>query len=467
MHQRSSLSLTVLTGVILLWLGACGGAPAAVAPPALDDSFYLGGIQVNEPDHPQWMASLRAAGMNTVSATVYAHQGNWNTDHLWFDADSKWVLHEIRQAKKAGLKVVLILRVALDHTYLANSHLWHGMIMPGTEEQIRGWFMRYTSFVQQWARVAEAEGVDVLGIASEMNALASTIPIEEIPVLEEYYLNAEKQTEFKQDVLAGIAAGARLDGTAEESESVGDFLAAKVETFESWAGQMTAYSGEDHLQRINRRRALLEECWLWLIESTREVYSGKLTYAANFDQYHQVGFWEQLDLIGINAYFPLRKRFLDESQRDQLPALLQQGWREVMAGIDSFRASEGIAEMPVIFTELGYTERRDSTLAPWAGDNFTVVWGEPDAVAEGEEPLAAEKRLIVWQNQPLEPTERWHAIAALRQISQQEFPNLLQGILYWKLSTQIQHREIEPFVAILSDDLASQPLIEELAKFRR
>jgi len=315
--------------------------------------------------------------------------------------------------------------------------------------------------------VAEAEGVDVLGIASEMNALASTLPVEEIPVLEEYYLNPEKQAEYKQDVLAGIAAGARLDGAAEDSASVDEFLVAKVGTFERWAGQMTAFSEEDHLLRINRRRALLEECWLWLIERTREVYSGKLTYAANFDQYHQVSFWEHLDLIGINAYFPLRQRFLDDSDRDQLPALLAQGWREVLAGIDTFRASEGVDEMPVIFTELGYTERRDSTLAPWAGDNFTVVWGESEAAAEGEEPPPVEKRLIVWQNQPLEPTERWHAIAALRRVSQQEFPGLLQGILYWKLSTQVQHREIEPFVAILGKDPASQPLIEELAGFRR
>jgi hypothetical protein len=30
-----------------------------------------------------------------------------------------------------------------------------------------------------------------------------------------------------------------------------------------------------------------------------------LTYAANWDKYDQVSFWDELDFIGIQAYFPL------------------------------------------------------------------------------------------------------------------------------------------------------------------
>jgi hypothetical protein len=37
----------------------------------------------------------------------------------------------------------------------------------------------------------------------------------------------------------------------------------------------------------------------------RKIYTGKLTYAANWDDFDKVPFWKELDYIGIDAYFPL------------------------------------------------------------------------------------------------------------------------------------------------------------------
>ena len=38
----------------------------------------------------------------------------------------------------------------------------------------------------------------------------------------------------------------------------------------------------------------------------RAVYKGKLTYAANWDgEFEEVAFWDALDVIGVQAYFPL------------------------------------------------------------------------------------------------------------------------------------------------------------------
>ncbi len=45
--------------------------------------------------------------------------------------------------------------------------------------------------------------------------------------------------------------------------------------------------------------------WTKLIQEIKKVYSGKLTYAANWDEYKRVPFWEDLDYIGVDAYFPL------------------------------------------------------------------------------------------------------------------------------------------------------------------
>lgn len=466
----------ILVLVAALWASSCGWLHD-------EERFFLGGIQVNEPDHEHWISALEEAGMNTVAVTVYAHQGHWNTDHLWIDEDTEWVLNEIRAAKRRHMRVALILRVALDHTYDGNRFLWHGMIMPGSDEQLRSWFRRYARFVTDWARIAEAEGVDVLGIGSELNALASTLPISELPALERYYLDPDKQAEYKQDVLDFSQATGIVNPEAGNFPTLEDYLDAKVAAYEAWALGMTAEGSTNAVGQVNQRRTLLAECWQWTIDRVREVYGGQLTYAANFDQYMEVGFWPQLDVIGINAYFPLRSRFLDGGDRAQLGEELERGWRRVFEEIDAFRVSQELGQMPVLFTELGYTERRDATLAPWASGAFTVVWehvsaeptdtetAEPVDPARATEteaapPAAAEKRLFVWSRQPIEPEERIAAVAALRRVTEGQFPEMLRGILYWKLSTLAEHREIEPFVAVLDPADEDRALIQELAAFR-
>ena len=45
--------------------------------------------------------------------------------------------------------------------------------------------------------------------------------------------------------------------------------------------------------------------WNHLIKEIKKVYTGKLTYAANWDNYENVTFWKKLDYSGIDAYFPL------------------------------------------------------------------------------------------------------------------------------------------------------------------
>ena len=44
------------------------------------------------------------------------------------------------------------------------------------------------------------------------------------------------------------------------------------------------------------------EFWKQLIQKVRTVYSGPLTYAANWDEYHEISFWQDLDYIGCLLY---------------------------------------------------------------------------------------------------------------------------------------------------------------------
>ena len=433
--------------------GAGPGAGQGAGQGAGLKPFLLGGIQTHEKDHQRWVAALNQAGMNTVQVTVYAHQGPWNTAKLWYAEQEPAVLDEIRVARQNGLQVVLILRVALDHNEPENRFLWHGLIYPETEQATEDWFRIYTDFVVKWGRIAEQEGVDVVGIASEMNALAATLPIDELPALTEYYLDDASQVRlralvgrsealFSEDVRVGMGAG--------DFKSLDDFLVERNRAERVWARAYTAAGADDQLRAMNRRRRLLDSQWRHLAKNVRQVYSGRLTLAANFDNYHEVAFWDELDFIGINAYFPLREALETPLSEDRLVT----SWREIFDQVAAFKESHDLSQ-EVLFTELGYTRWRGVTVAPWSSQGFIPLW-DP----EGE---LAKDRAFFWSAQPIEPSERALAIRALHRVWSQD-PSRLAGILYWKLSSLIDLQRFEPFMLYLGER-GADPLYQELTRF--
>ncbi len=87
--------------------------------------------------------------------------------------------------------------------------------------------------------------------------------------------------------------------------------------------------------------------WLALIDKIRAVYCGPLIYAANWDEFEQVplAFWNKLDYVGIDAYFPL----VDS----KTPSLreLRKAWIPKRQRIRNFYKK---VRLPIIFTEYGY-----------------------------------------------------------------------------------------------------------------
>lgn len=98
--------------------------------------------------------------------------------------------------------------------------------------------------------------------------------------------------------------------------------------------------------------------WRAVIREVRAVHPGHLTYAANWDTYERVGFWDALDCIGIQAYFPLV-----EHDRPPTDDELRAGWRARLAPIHALAAKQG---KPVVFTELGYDASPRAAKEPWA-----------------------------------------------------------------------------------------------------
>jgi hypothetical protein len=459
MVQRRSRFLLLGIWACSLLLG-CGVG-------STEGTVLVGGIQVNERDMGAWHRELLRQRFNTVALTVYARQNRWDSAELVFDQDELTgsVVREMRAAHAVGLRTVLVLRLALDHAFAENRFLWHGMVVPRTDAEVDAWFYRYSRFVEQWAEVAQREGVEVLAIGSELTALTNTAAVERLPGLERYYLDLQKQTNEMQRWLE--VGGADLDAQfAEVAEAVGSadsdlgsspsasYLGAENAAQAAWARQVT---GNADLEFINRRRAQLESNWRRLIEEVRQVYSGKVTYAANFDQVEHVGFWDALDFIGVNAYFPLRDRLEPDAASGDMPGQFLERWREILARLDALRAELGERSKPVLVTELGYTSRRGSTLQPWAGSGFAVVEG-PGGSAERD------AALVVWQEQPEAPLERAAAIEALALAASEIRPPLLGGVLYWKLSTHPEQAEIEPFVVILGTN-PPDPALNALRSF--
>jgi hypothetical protein len=96
--------------------------------------------------------------------------------------------------------------------------------------------------------------------------------------------------------------------------------------------------------------------WLDLIQSVRRVFPGQLTYSANWDEADNVLFWEQLDYVGINAFYPLA------NHNQASYAEYAQGAEEAL---DRARTLAALVGKPALFVEIGYTTRPNAAVEPW------------------------------------------------------------------------------------------------------
>ena len=107
------------------------------------------------------------------------------------------------------------------------------------------------------------------------------------------------------------------------------------------------------------------EYWSNLIAEIKTVFKGKLTYAANWDEFKRTPFWDSLDYIGVDAYFPV------SASKTPTVAECIDGWKthkELMKSV-SMKHNKSI-----LFTEFGYRSVDFSGKEPWKSDrNMTQV----------------------------------------------------------------------------------------------
>ncbi len=99
--------------------------------------------------------------------------------------------------------------------------------------------------------------------------------------------------------------------------------------------------------------------WKQLIKDVRKIYNGQLTYAANWNEYERTSFWNDLDFIGIDAYFPL-----DDKQSPTIEDT-RLGWQKYKSEMLDYSLK---FNKPILFTEFGYRSIDFAGKAPWAVD---------------------------------------------------------------------------------------------------
>ncbi len=129
-------------------------------------------------------------------------------------------------------------------------------------------------------------------------------------------------------------------------------LAAEEKVAMFGLGLELRHSVADHSQR-----------WRQIIAKVREVYAGKLTYSANwYEEWEEVQFWDDLDYIGIGAYFELRPGSHELHSGPASKQVLLERWQPICARIAKVAKH---FDRPVLFTEIGYTGYVDCAERPW------------------------------------------------------------------------------------------------------
>lgn len=96
--------------------------------------------------------------------------------------------------------------------------------------------------------------------------------------------------------------------------------------------------------------------WRGIIAAVRGVTAAKLTYGANHTDFERVPFWDALDAVGVQAYFPLA------AAEDPSVDELRRGWQSVLERLRAVHLQTG---KPVVFTELGYNRSLAAAREPW------------------------------------------------------------------------------------------------------
>ncbi len=99
-----------------------------------------------------------------------------------------------------------------------------------------------------------------------------------------------------------------------------------------------------------------ESEWRHITARVRAKTKAPLTYAANWTDFERVKFWDVLDVVGVQGYFPLAE--VASAPTDKL----RTSWRALAARLAKYGDR---VNRDVLFTELGYNRTTLAAIEPW------------------------------------------------------------------------------------------------------
>ena len=103
--------------------------------------------------------------------------------------------------------------------------------------------------------------------------------------------------------------------------------------------------------------------WRAVINAVRGVYSGLLIYAANHGEEYSVSWWNAVDAIGVDAYYPLTQ------SNHPTTVQLKAAWAPVVSRLGQLSQKW---ERPIILTEIGYQSLDGTNRTPWGVSGQTI-----------------------------------------------------------------------------------------------
>lgn len=100
--------------------------------------------------------------------------------------------------------------------------------------------------------------------------------------------------------------------------------------------------------------------WHHVIETIKKSYKGALMYSANWDAIDNIHFQDKLDFLGLTGYFDLTEK--KNPTVEELIAV----WKPLKELFFEWQKQKNI---PLLFSELGYTSQDGINMHPW---NYTI-----------------------------------------------------------------------------------------------
>ncbi len=108
-----------------------------------------------------------------------------------------------------------------------------------------------------------------------------------------------------------------------------------------------------------------ESNWRAIIQRVRDIYQGPILYASNHSgEEVSISFWDALDYIGIDGYYPLTNEYNPDISQ------LNEAWVPHIATLNTLYVNWN---KPIIFTEIGYLSSDGTNIAPYDYNNNAAI----------------------------------------------------------------------------------------------